>query len=336
MKWLRTYIIMIGIASFLIIYSQQLSELYVGSFLGNIAYPLLTYSSAAFTFYEPFTILGYQNREQFERRIVFLKDDFNRKFVLKCYSDDQKGEAISEYLGSFIGTSVNIPINKVKIIVGGELLTRIDNATYFATLHTHVPGKELCKWYETPPNDIILKGGLISYRHLNCLMLSDDLCDIQSLDIFLNNKDRHHENCFFDENTMRYYAIDMGDIFLAARNFPNSECELADDVYQELSNMVAQEKIVAYDTYQFLTAVDVPISCEQKKALQRMSVTLENLVILYPIETLLVMWLSIAQEVDFVYTEYKKTYMRLLFEQNMYWVHKVIDRINELVLIQDQ
>lgn len=331
MKWFKICLAIVSIIPFMVSQAQQLDELYVGSFLENITYSLLTYSAASFTFYEPFTIVRYQNREHFERRIVFLEDTFHQKFVLKCYGDDQKEEAVCEYLGSFIGTSIGIPINKVKIIAGGSLLTEVDNGTSLATLHTHVPGKELCKWYETPPNDIVLKGGLISQRHLNCLALSTDLCDIQALDIFLNNRDRHSENCFFDEETMRYYAIDMGDIFLAARKFSNIECDIAVYVYENLVETISREKIVAQDTYRFLITLDSYfLSEQQKKALHRISMALENLMHLYSAETLFNMWLPIAQKVSYEYTEYKKLYLKMLFERNMYWVHKVIEQINEL------
>lgn len=94
-------------------------------------------------------------------------------------------------------------VNKVNIVMVGSLLVEIDNGTWLATLHTFVPGKELCKWFEIPPHGILLKGGLISEQHLNCLSLSDDLCDIMALDIFLNNKNRYYENCFIDEEHNR-------------------------------------------------------------------------------------------------------------------------------------
>jgi hypothetical protein len=200
-----------------------------------------------------------------------------------------------------------------------------------ATLHTFVPGKELCKWFERAPNDIILKGGLISEKHLNCLSLSNDLCAIMALDIFLNNKDRHHENCFFDEKNDRYYAIDMGDIFLPMRKIPNLEVDISCQIYQELSTMVLQEKVIALNTYDFLNSLDTPLSALQKKAVKNVSLILENLVALYPAERILSMWISVAQEAGCVYTQYKKSYLRLLLEWNMYWVDKVIEKMNDLV-----
>jgi hypothetical protein len=315
-------------------YAQQIQTLDISSFLGNTASPLLTYHATAFTFYEPFNILGYQKREEFERRVVFLEDNIQQKFVFKCYGDNQKEEAVCEYLGSFIGASVGVPINKIKIVTGGALLAGLDNGTSLATLHTYVPGKELCKWYETAPNDIILKGGLVSERHLKCLTLSDDLCDIMALDIFLNNKDRHHENCFFDEKAMRYYAIDMGDIFLAVRKIQNIQVIPSDEIYKVFLQMIAREKIVALRTYNFLNYLDAPaISEQQKCALQRVCFTLKNLIVLYSAETILNAWMPIAHAVGYDYTDYKKMYLRMSLERNMYWVHRVVEKIDEIIAV---
>lgn len=285
----------------------------------------------AFTLHEPLKIIAYQKREHFERRIIFLEDSVGQKFVLKCYDDDHKEEAVCEYLGSFIGASVGVPVNKVNIVLGGLLLAAIDNGTSLATLHTFVPGKELCKWFEVAPHGIILKGGLISEQHLNCLSLSDDLCDIMALDIFLNNKDRHHENCFFDDANMRYYAIDMGDIFLSVRKIPNVDCVMSHELYQSLSTMISQEKIVALDTFCFLNTLNIPLSASQKKVLKRIHFILESFIILYPAEIILDMWLAVAKDTLYIYTEYKKWYLKLLLERNMYWVRKIIEKVNDLV-----
>ena len=283
------------------------------------------------TFHEPFKITSYQKREHFERRIVFLEDNAGQKYVLKCYDNDHKEEALCEYLGSFIGASVGIPVNKVNIVMGGSLLAEIDNGTSLATLHTFVPGKELCKWFEIAPRGILLKGGLISDQHLNCLSLSDDLCDIMALDIFLNNKDRHHENCFYEEKHNRYYAIDMGDIFLSMRKILKVDRVVSDDMYQVILTLISREEIVALDTYHFLSSLDMPLSVSQKKALNRVNFILQDLIVLYPAEKILSMWVTIAMQVGYEYTEYKKRYLSLLLESNICWVQKVIEKINKLV-----
>ena len=285
-----------------------------------------------FTYHEPFKIIAYQKRETIERGIIFLEDSIQQKFVLKAYADDRKEEAICEHIGSFIGTSMGISVNKSKIITSGSLLTEIDNGISLATLHTYVPGRELCKWFEMAPNDIILKGGLISKRHLDCLSLSTDLCDIIALDIFLNNQDRHHENCFFDERNMRYYAIDMGDIFLSVRKISDKNDEMTSELYQELETLVVQDKIIALDSYYFLNTINrAALSPLDKKGLERVCFILKSLIALYPVEHFLTMWLTAAKEIGCVYTEYKKNYLRLLLQRNMQGVNTVIEKINELL-----
>lgn len=275
-------------------------------------------------FFESCSIIGCMSRNKIERRIIFLEDHKKQKFILKFYEDNQKEELFCEYLGSLIGNSLAIPVNKVEMVKEDSFLKQIDNGSCLATLHECVPGKELCKWFEEAPNAICLKGGIISEKHLNCLSLSNDLCDIIALDIFLNNRDRHHENCFIDEENMRYYAIDMGDIFLDVQRFPNVENRNED--------FFIEEKIVAQETYYFLNSLNSKnISIEQKAALKRVGFTLKRLIAFYPEETLCDMWFCAAQEVQCFYTDFKKKYLKLFIEKNVYWVGKIIEMIEELV-----
>jgi len=288
-------------------------------------------NKALFTFQEPWRILSYKDRNKIEKKIVFLEDNAQQRFVLKCYSKEQIEEAICEDLGSFIGVSVGVPVHKVQMIEGGPLLAEINNGTSLATLHTEVPGKELCKWFESPPNDIILKGGLISEKHLKCLVLSDDLCDLMALDIFLNNRDRHCENCFFDEAAMRYYGIDMGDVFLAGQRLPNEEKALSVEAYISLAEIIFTRKPLAVNVYNFLkTVMAADLSVEQVRALKRVQRTLHILLHLYPAEVVFGLWMLKAEAIDYTYTEYKKIYLRTLLHYNTYWVQRVVDMISQL------
>lgn len=285
-----------------------------------------------FITHEPFKILGYQNREEFERRIVFLEDNENQKFVLKCYGQDQKEEAIGEYLGSCMGVTAEIPVHRVKLMIAGSLLAEIDNGTTLATLHARVPGQRLGKWFESAAHDIALKGGLISERHLNSIAISDDLCDIVALDIFLNNNDRHNENCFYDETTSHYYGIDMGDIFLSLRAIANDNQSVDAGTHEIILQHVIQEHVVALENYYFLYTLDPSsISIHQKKALKRMSATLQKLLLLYSPHAIIQMWLAVSHQVGYTYGEYKKIYLGALIKQNIYWVGKVIEKIEEII-----
>jgi hypothetical protein len=277
-------------------------------------------------FFDSCSIVGSMSRNKIEGRIIFLEDKGKQKFILKFYEDHQKEEVFCEYLGSFIGTSLAIPVNKVEIVKEDSFLKKINNGSCLATLHECVPGKELCKWFEEAPNGICLKGGIISDKHLQCLPLSDDLCDIMALDIFLNNGDRHNENCFFDEKNVRYYAIDMGDIFLDVQKFPNVESK--DEFF------FVEGKWIAENTYHFLSTLDIKhIAREQKAALKRVGYTLKRLMDFYPEESLCDMWLSVAQEIQYLYTESKKKYLKFFIQKNIYWVSKIIEMIEEFIEI---
>lgn len=284
-------------------------------------------------FQGPWQIIRYENRGECERRIVFLQDSTQKQFVLKCYGDDQKEEAICEELGSFIGGVVGAPVHTADMIIGWPLLTEINNNTSLATLHECVPGRELGKWFEKVAHDITLKGGLLSERHLNSLVISNDLCDIVALDIFLSNRDRHHENCFFDESTMRYYGIDMGDIFLDVQKFPNIEKNVSAELFEAFLTVIVEKKIMALNAYNFLCTLNSQdLSPDRIKALRRVCDTLQNLVNVYSADSLFDTWMAKAEAIGFIYTRYKKFYMKLFLHFNMYWVQQVIDVINELVI----
>jgi hypothetical protein len=285
--------------------------------------------SLVFAFQGPWHILGYESRGKYPMRIVFLENNIQQKFVLKCYGDDQKEEAICEDLGSFIGCSVEIPVHTTQIIQKGPLLAEINNGTSLATLHVCVPGRELCKWFEDPAYNIVLRGGLISERHLNTLCLSDDLCDIVVLDIFLSNRDRHYENCFVDEVTMRYYGIDMGDSFLDIQRFPNIEKEFSVDKDEII---IPESKILAFNAYNFLCTLQPKhFSWEQIRTLKRIKSKLQYLLSLYSADTIFELWISKAQEIGYTYTDYKKRYIKAFLVCNTYWLEQIIDVINQLV-----
>jgi len=284
------------------------------------------------TFQEPWRIIRCENRGKYERRIVFLQDSMEQKFVLKCYDDHQIEEAICEDLGSFIGRSVGIPVHAVQIIQKGSLLGEVNNGTSLATLHTCVPGRELCKWFENAAGGIVLKGGLVSEKHLHSLVLSDDLCDIVVLDIFLNNRDRHYENCFVDEVTMRYYGIDQGDSFLDIQRFPNVERKLSTDEYEAIQPSIDEQKILACKAYNFLCEVQPKsLSPEQIRTLKRVQLRLQQLLSLYPADVLFALWISRAQAINYAYTEYKKSYLKHFLACNMYWLEQVVTVINQLI-----
>lgn len=132
---------------------------------------------------------------------------------------------------------------------------------------------------------------------------------------------------------MRYYGIDMGDSFLIGQKFSNKEQPLSAAKHIWLSGgVIFKKKPVALNVYNFLkTLTSEDLSIEQIRALKRVQYTLQRLLHFYPAEVVFGLWIFQAEAIDYIYTEYKKMYLRMLLHYNMYWVQRVLDTIGELV-----
>lgn len=259
---------------------------------------------------------------------IFLKDHNQQTFVFKMYRSTEN--AIHEALGSYIGTSVGIRINKVRIIPAKMPFVGKDaTCKYAATLHTCVPGVEIAQ-IDNMPYSVDIYGGLKSVDNLKSLIHNGDLCDIVALDIFLNNFDRHSGNYLFDQKTDHYYAIDMDHIFYAARTVPNMIDEEACDIPQALAGIFQNN--VASNAYWFLKRLTrEELSDEEVTALKRVASTLKILLSTYPPQKLFDAWMWQAQQADYIYTDAKKGYIRTMIHYNTYYSHWVVERINSLV-----
>lgn len=276
---------------------------------------------------EPFSI--NETRKPYgETEVVFLKDAKNDEFVLKFYPSIKSEESIPEYLGSYIGLSVGIPINKVKIIpphtIVADKVRISDNVT---TLHTLAPGIMVRE--EPKLAHVNIQLGLKSPQNLNSISLHPDLCDIVSLDILLNNKDRGQSNYFFDAENNRYHAIDMGGIFSGIRD--NNRALSAEKEIQRFFPKYIFEKTVSFMAYIFLKTLDVnKLSQKEIDALKRVNSTVKKLFYKFPSEILYHFWIQKGQEFGFRYSENKKSTLKLYIDYNAHYVKKVIEELDRL------
>lgn len=283
---------------------------------------------ATFNYQEPF-ILAPDKIPTFGcNQTVFLRDNKQTIFVLKSYGHSER--AIHEALGSFVGASVGIRINRVKIIPPHvPFVGKNPNNKCAATLHTYVPGIEITN-IDYMRNVIDIYGGLIGWENLNSLLENDDLCDFVALDLFFDNFDRYKGNYLFDKDTNHFYAIDMDCIFYAARGIDNVASEEQHNMHHVLTdifrNNVASHSMTFLDTIQ-----SAQLSGQHKKALQRVADTLNKLLSTYPPHKLYALWMQKAKEAEYTYTSVKRGYIRTLIHFNAYHAYKVVDRINELV-----
>ncbi len=285
-------------------------------------------ASAIFTFKEPMSIATDKTPCPGVNSVVFLKDSKQQTFVFKMYKNTEC--AIHEAFGSFVGSSVGIPINKVKIIPARmPFMGKDPNLKYAATLHTFVPGTEIDK-VEQMPYALDIYGGLKDRANLQSLAHNDDLCDIVALDIFLNNFDRHGGNYLFDQKTNHYYAIDMDHIFYAARQLPNTADTREYNMHDTWADIFKYS--IGADAHKFLMTLTPDILSNQEvTALKRVASTLNILIEAYPPTVLYDVWMDHAQQADYVYTELKKSYIKMVIHFNIHYSCEVVRQINNLV-----
>lgn len=244
-------------------------------------------------------ILFLQERNPLENEKIKTE-----KFVLKMYDKYEETSAIKEAIGSHIGTSAGIPINKVKIIPPSQQFTG-KTAARLATLHTYMPGKEAAL-ADAP--SFYIKETLGNRGGLDAAAYSKDLADIIAIDIFVNNGDRNKLNYFFDEKTGRYYGIDLGQSFTAA--IPAGS--------------------MAHISFVFLSKLTT-ISENDKKGLTRVNRRLKQLLQLYPVSTLYDLWMEKAQEAEYRYSDFKKKKIKNKIVKLNGEVKKLVDLIDTLV-----
>ena len=284
--------------------------------------------SATFTFKEPMTIDVHKVPCRGINSVIFLKDSKDKTFVFKMYKNTES--AIHEAFGSYVGSSVGIPINKVKIIPARmPFIGKDANLNYAATLHTFVPGTEIDNVAQMPYACDIY-GGLKDRTNLQSLIHNNDLCDIVALDIFLNNFDRHGGNYLFDQKTNHYYAIDMDHIFYAARQLPNTVDAHAYNMHDAWADIFKYS--IGADAHRFLMTLTRDMLSEQEVvALKRVASTLSVLIETYPTTVLYDVWMDHAQQADYIYTEVKKSYIKMVIHFNMHYACEIVRTINNLV-----
>lgn len=220
--------------------------------------------------------------------------------VLKIYRQYEEPIAIKEAIGSHIGASAGISVEKVKIILARKHPERI-SAGCIATLHRYMPGAEVCL---TNAQSFYIKNTLANKDGIDAAVYSQDLADIIALDLFINHPERTLLNYLFDEKTGRYHAINQGQSFSSAMSMPHL-------------------------SFLFLSNLDT-ISDADKKGLLRVNKRLKQLLELYPVETLHNLWMEKAQEADVHYSDFKKQKIKNKISKLNTEVKKLVTLIDKL------
>jgi len=294
----------------------------------------------------------------FDKDIFLVEDACKKQFILKYNTKSfisTSETSIHEALGAKIGMAAGIPINDVRIFAPHDTsLGCVDCYPHLCkTLHTVVPGKEVC--CAEIPYSVHLQ--FTGPETLTSLTHHIDLRKIAALDLFTSNFDRHIRNLFFDDKTNRFYAIDMDWIFndvyhIFKHAYIDINAGLPETIFKfdnPLTPLFAKLKsalkdvpfigktaltphLLAVGVYNFLKTMDPKkLSDKEIEALKEVSDTLYILQTMYPPKKLYEEWMNIAQEAKYTYDPKKQQYIRYLISYNHREITKIRAQINRLI-----
>lgn len=206
--------------------------------------------------------------------VCFLEDGFLLKQV-KNPNPDEQFLLVLDATGCAIAESIDLPINRVKLIPPNAPFHGKKYLDLPATLHTRVPGASVPesdlevqihqrtrkannpnKWPLPPERE-----GL-NPRIIENMAIHEDLPGIVALDTFVGNADRSQPNLFYDPVSNRYFGIDLAASFCS---------ELGKAACEQLRRFEAQKR---------------EFSTKERQALAKYAETLEQLLNHWPTDAI--------------------------------------------------
>lgn len=160
---------------------------------------------------------------------------------------------IRDALGSIIAESIDAPVNRVLLIPSGCTFIGKKSLQFPATLHTFMPGimvkniptkRHLYLQQSVKPH-ITEKG--LSRKIIGHMATHSDLCVITALDTFIGNTDRHRGNFSYDQETNRFFGIDLESSFKT--NLAQYACNLIKSLLAHNDNPLTKEELFGLNIY---------------------------------------------------------------------------------------
>lgn len=173
----------------------------------------------------------------------FIMDGENNLFLVKQTTYNQPSGAllaVRDMLGADIAQRSDISANHVRLIPSNTPFPGKVRNDIAATVHLLVPGLSLSKkselYIQQPLKSYIPKKLWgISLSVIRSMAVHPDLAQITALDTFIGNAARRNSSCFYDEETDRFYAIDL------ESGFKNPLADLACTFFKKL---IADKKLI--------------------------------------------------------------------------------------------
>jgi hypothetical protein len=283
-------------------------------------------------FKEPLNEYGLQRglcgtSGDFNNGIQFFQDQAGSKFVLK--RQPTKEYSIHEVLGARIGQILGESLVNKVIPAPADLATPYGTAT----LHTHAMGTEVRSSCIRSRVDI--KEGIANYENLKSISWNKDLAKIVALNLYLDDRDSHQDNLFFDITSHRFCAIDKGLIFQTSY-----DCKYANNSEFGLHYILPAryrqgyyrfDQLLASDACDFLEFIKKEeLTAGEIQALKEVNTTLQSLIAAYPPAKIHAEWMALAEDLDFKYPDETKENISILVEYNHHENKRLVKLIDKL------
>jgi hypothetical protein len=261
----------------------------------------------------------------FNCAIDFLKDQTGSQFVVK--RQPTKEYSIHEVLGARIGQTLGKNfVNKV-IPAPANLV-----APYgIATLHTHAIGTETSNYDYALENKINIQNGLASKLNLSSITYNEDLAKLVAFHLYLDDRDCHSNNLFYDFESDHFCAIDKGLIFPTSYYFAEHQNDLNRVFPMHCVRDGQSNQLLATSACDFLETVQKDnLSSKEINALKVVSTTLISLMAAYPPAKIHTEWMTLAEDLDFKYSDETKENISILVEYNHHENKRLVKLIDKL------
>ncbi len=153
-------------------------------------------------------------------KVSLVQDALGNKFCVKqykIYDVDNEFGTVRAVLASIVAESLDIPINRVRIIPAHRAFAGKYFEGRVATLHTFVEGS-LVKYLKLPyevsirlkyKEDMPTNKRGLTYPIIQSMSFHKDLPVIVAFDTFVSNSGRHRKNLFYNKQSDRFCGIDL-------------------------------------------------------------------------------------------------------------------------------
>lgn len=171
------------------------------------------------------TIIVYKTLDdQKHSYITFLKDVRDNCYVVKqdkSFSLKAQFQVVLESLSAYMAQQLHISAHQVELLPVGTIFPGKVVVEKPATIHTFMTGsviKDIPRLMRAKfsinqgGNQTSPAKGLTEFV-IKCMARHKDLPPIVALDTFIANRDRSRKNLIYDEQTNKFYAIDMALVY---------------------------------------------------------------------------------------------------------------------------